>query len=460
MKQKKQRPGNTTFMLFTIALITLMVLLTGAKIESDASEKSLFSPDVLRVTLPVAGRTAAFVSDTLCNISDNYQLNHFFAELEALKRGKDTVINIIQLGDSHIQAGYFSGQLMRSFHKDFGNAGRGFISPLKLIKSNEPDDYFIRSTIPNWTGSRCIQSKPLFPFGIGGMGIKSTASKINMDVEITPVNGAGYLFNEAVLFRHSDALPLIATGLPVDMVKTMSGKETLANQVVCDTFRVGQLTDKLLLRSHTHQLHGNNIYYGLNLTNKQPGVLFHSIGINGAMFINYTSPEYVQQLALLKPSLLIISLGTNETFGRRFTEQEFTGQLSAFISLVRKYIPSTAILLTTPPECYKRIRVNKKRVYVRNENIEKAAHAFVTYAHKEGIPCWDLFAVTGGKGSYKKWYSAGLMGNDRVHFTKEAYREQGKLLYRALMKSYNQYITASQNNLSYVQPDSTLTYVY
>lgn len=460
MKQKKRRPASTTFMLFTIALITLMVLLTGAKIELGADEKEPLLPDTLQVVLPVAGLTSTLASDTLCNISDNQLLNYFFSELEALKQGKDTVITIVQLGDSHIQAGYFSGQLMRSFHKDFGNAGRGFISPLKLTKSNEPDDYFIRSTITNWTNSRCIQPKPLFPFGIGGTSIKSTASKINIDVEITPVNGAGYLFNEAVLFRHPDALPLIATGLPVDMVKTMSGKENLTNDVACDTFRVEQLTDKLLLRSHTHQLQENNIYYGLNLTNGQPGVLFHSIGINGAMFINYTTPGYVKQLALLKPSLLIISLGTNETFGRRFTEQEFTGQLSGFISLVRQYMPATAILLTTPPECYKRVRVNKKRVYVRNENTEKAAHAFVSYARKEGVPCWDLFAVTGGKGSYKKWYSAGLMSRDRVHFTKEAYREQGNLLYRALVKSYNQYVTASQNNQSYVQPDSTLTYVY
>lgn len=30
------------------------------------------------------------------------------------------------------------------------------------------------------------------------------------------------------------------------------------------------------------------------------------------------------------------------------------------------------------------------------------------------------------------------MGRDRIHFTKDGYREQGTLLYRALMQSYNQ----------------------
>ena len=161
--------------------------------------------------------------------------------------------------------------------------------------------------------------------------------------------------------------------------------------------------------------------------------------------MNYTDEDYVRQLALLNPSLLIISLGTNETFGRRFNRSEFAGQIETFISLVKKQMPHTAILLTTPPECYKRVYVNKKRTYVRNENTERAAKAIVDVARREGVACWDLFAATGGKSSSAKWHKAGLMGRDRVHFTKEGYQEQGTLLYRALMQTYNRYI--ADNNV-------------
>ena len=101
-------------------------------------------------------------------------------------------------------------------------------------------------------------------------------------------------------------------------------------------------------------------------------------------------------------------------------------------------MPNTAILLTTPPECYKRTWVNKKRTYVRNVNTEKAAKAMKEVARKNNIACWDLFAATGGKNSYKKWYSSHLMGRDRVHFTKEGYALQGSLLYNALINTYNQ----------------------
>ena len=37
------------------------------------------------------------------------------------------------------------------------------------------------------------------------------------------------------------------------------------------------------------------------------------------------------------------------------------------------------------------------------------------------------------------------MGRDRIHFTKEGYREQGTLLYRALMQTYNEWKSRNEN---------------
>ena len=114
-----------------------------------------------------------------------------------------------------------------------------------------------------------------------------------------------------------------------------------------------------------------------------------------------------------------------------------TGQMEAFLALVKKELPNTAILLTTPPECYRRVRSGKQRTYVRNDNTERAARAIRNVAKKEEVACWDLFTTTGGKNSCRKWHSSRLMGRDRIHFTKEGYQEQGTLLFRAFMESYN-----------------------
>lgn len=424
----------------------LNVELQGNRLYQD-KDSSLANPRQAREpagfdTIPLPSRTYS-IGKEVDSILSPSSLQPFFAGLDSLRAGKDTVLTIVHLGDSHIQAGYFSGKMMRLLQAQFGNAGRGWIAPFKLSKTNEPDDYFISSSVREWVAGRCIQSNKKCPVGIGGIGIQSVSPSINLDVRIAPNNGAGYSFNQAILYRGEKAMPMLPAGPLKDSVKTSLATAPAVAGVLADTFRIAYQVDTLQLHS-TRRKQGTdqllpassfkNVYYGFSLTNGRPGVLYHSVGVNGAMYVNYTDESYVRQLALLKPSLLIISMGTNETFGRRFNSEEFGGQVRSFVSLVKKYMPGTAILLTTPPECYKRTYVNKKRTYVRNANTQLAARTIVKVAREEGVACWDLFAATGGKSSCAKWQKEKLMGRDRIHFTKEGYREQGILLYRALMQ--------------------------
>lgn len=397
----------------------------------------------------LAAKDTLFLPNRKEDKADFSPLQAFFSALDSLQAGKDTVVTVVHLGDSHIQAGHYSGRTMRLLQQQFGNAGRGWIAPFKLSKTNEPDDYFISSVIREWVAGRCIQHTRKTPIGPGGIGIQTVSPSINFDISIAPVNGAGYAFNQAVLYRGSKSMPMLPAGVWKDSVQVFLADTPCVAGVLADTFRIARLMDTLQLHSSRRKQGTDrllpassftNLYYGFSLTNGSPGILYHAVGVNGAMYVNYTEEAYVRQLALLQPSLLIISLGTNETFGRRFTSVEFAGQIRQFVRLVKKHMPSTALLLTTPPECYKRTYVNKKRTYVRNENTHRAAQAIVEVAREEGLACWDLFTVTGGKNSSRKWHSRGWMGRDRVHFTKEGYGEQGTLLYRALMQTYKDWL--------------------
>ncbi len=419
--------------------------------QSTAAEAD--EADTVALPLPLPGMLLAH-ADTL-SLSpevdaggDPLALSRFFALLDSLRSGRDTVLTIVHLGDSHIQAGKYSGELMHLFQETFGNAGRGWISPLKLSRTNEPDDYFITSALREWTAGRCIQRDKKTSIGIGGIGVRSLSSSINLNVIIAPKNGAGYAFNQAIFYRKPMSMPM----LPTDgskAVTTTSLADTAVAGVVADTFRMSCLVDTLLLHS-TRRKQGtdqllpassfNNTYYGFSLTNGQRGVLYHSIGVNGAMYVHYTDPDYVRQLALLHPHLLILSMGTNETFGRNFSSDSFRLQVKHFLSLVKEQMPDVEIVLTTPPECYKKKYKNKKRIYVRNEQTKAAAAVLKQVAREEHIVCWDLFAATGGVNSSRKWQSQQLMARDRIHFVGRGYEEQGRLLYRALMNSYNTHL--------------------
>jgi lysophospholipase L1-like esterase len=404
----------------------------------------------------------SFINDTLCIINDlTNSLQPFINALKELREGKDTVINIIHLGDSHIQAGYLSGQTMRMLQTSFGNAGRGWIAPFRLAKANEPSDYFISSNIKEWIAGRCVQSKPKCPWGIGGIGIQTNASKIDFNLIIAPNNGAGYSFNKVLLYRDRHAMPMAPSGHYPDSVATLSRGEELCENIVVDTFLITNPLDTFRLNSvdvnndsiETNKTQGNR-YYGFMLTNGSPGILYHSIGVNGARYVDYTNRSYVRQLALLEPSLLIVSLGTNESYGRNFSKAQFSSQVDDFIRLVKEELPETALLITTPAESYKRTYKNKKRYYVRNDNISLVADAISAYTREQGLACLDLFSITGGYNSCKKWFEADMFGRDRIHFSQKGYGEQGVLLYKALVRSYinpntnHDILTANTEDLS------------
>jgi lysophospholipase L1-like esterase len=395
-----------------------------------------------------ARSSLAFVVDSLARVDDPARsLSLFLARLKRLLAGGQEVVTIVHLGDSHVQAGYLTGRVARLLQERYGNAGRGWIAPFRLGKSNEPDDYRITSTVKEWTFGRCVQHPPRCPVGPGGIGILSAAAEVRFDVSVTPVNGRGYEFNRLVLYRGEEAAPLFPTGpgsgdvristsgadmLPPFSLTSLSPLLYPPVGMATDTVRLEHLADNLQLVSRPADGPRVNLYYGMNLTNGRPGVLYHAVGVNGARFADYTSEEYISRLAALRPALLIVSLGTNESFDRGFTPAAFEGQVDAFITLVKRWMPGVPLLLTTPPECYKRVTVNRRRAYARNTNTERVANALVKVARDNGIACWDLFRATGGKDSCKRWFGTGMMGKDRVHFTKRGYDEQGILLFNAL----------------------------
>ena len=380
-----------------------------------------------------------FIKDSLCVIKDSASsMSAFINELSELLNGKDTVINIVHLGDSHIQAGFLSGRTMRLLQNSFGNAGRGWIAPFKLTKVNEPTDYFISSNIKEWIAGRCVQLRPKCPWGIGGIGIQTEAKDIKFNLIIAPNNGAGYSFNKILLFRGHNTAPMTPLHANKDSVSALSWGSQAYENIVVDTFVTANLIDTFSIKSvsSTQSTHPN-LYYGFMLANGNPGLLYHSIGVNGAKYKDYTNRSYIRQLALLKPSLLIISLGTNESFGRNFSKVEFEAQVNSFVSLVREEIPEVTILITTPAESYKRVYKDKKHYYERNENIAKVADVISSYTEKEGIACWDLYSAAGGDNSCKKWFDAKMFGRDRIHFSSNGYKEQGTLLYKAIVRLYN-----------------------
>lgn len=165
------------------------------------------------------------------------------------------------------------------------------------------------------------------------------------------------------------------------------------------------------------------------------GVLYQSIGINGATYeIFNRSDNFWQQLKMIPADLYIVSLGTNDAQTNNFNDTEFQKQVTLFLENLRKTSPASAILVTTSADSFKGGRPNRELWYI---NL-----SLFSYCTSNNIPVWDMYRVTNGFGSAYNWKRKKMMNGDGIHFTSNAYKIQGQLLFTALAKGYNNY-TAS-----------------
>lgn len=377
-----------------------------------------------------------FVNSIFNRIFNNTALDTFYQKLYRLKKDSNSVVSIVHIGDSHIQADFLSGTVRHDIQDFFGNAGRGLVFPYQLAASNAPDDVLSSSTI-RWQFNRVAHPEIQINSGISGYAITTNSAAANIRFSLRTSFSEGYqAFNRMKFFLDTNsANTWIFQADNLDMPYTLQKKES--DSAVYREVEVKQpITGFSLSCLPTDQ---PKAFYGVSLENSSPGILYHTIGVNGARYDQYNiAPLFWQQLPALKADLYIISLGTNEAQRASFFEAMFLKDLEEFIDRLKQSSPGAAILITTAPDSYRQRRTSNKVLQSLNKSL-------AAYCNKNFIPIWDLYRITNGYGSAYTWSRRGLMNRDRVHFTAEGYRLQGSLLFNALAKGYNDFINTYKN---------------
>ncbi|MCD7901837.1 MAG: SGNH/GDSL hydrolase family protein [Bacteroides sp.] len=172
-------------------------------------------------------------------------------------------------------------------------------------------------------------------------------------------------------------------------------------------------------------------------------IIYTDMGVNGATCLTFTHPQRIETIVEAKPDFLILSFGTNESHNRRYNKNVHYHQMDELIKLLRIEMPTVPILLTTPPGSYESFRRSRRRrTYSINPRTKIAADNINQYALNNKLAVWDMYNILGGASrACLNWKEAGLMRPDHVHYLPEAYVLHGELLYEALIKLYNTYVS-------------------
>lgn len=178
------------------------------------------------------------------------------------------------------------------------------------------------------------------------------------------------------------------------------------------------------------------------LQNTFGAVTYADVGINGAFCLTFTRPDRIADIAALRPDLLILSFGTNESHNRRYNTMLHYRQMDELVRMLRDKLPNVPMLMTTPPGSYESFRQrHRRRNYKINPRTAVAVQTIHRYADDNGLAVWDMYGILGGtRRACLNWQEAGLMRPDHIHYLPDGYRLQGELLFDALLKAYNNYV--------------------
>ncbi|MDX5320332.1 MAG: LysM peptidoglycan-binding domain-containing protein [Bacteroidota bacterium] len=437
-------------------------------------------------------------------IENDHALDGFYSKLVELKQGKRKQVKIVHIGDSHLQADFFSGEVRRLLQDSFGNAGRGFVFPYRAAKTNGPSDYRT-GYYGNWESKRVVFPDQPLPIGLGGITLRSDDSSAMIYLKLSDADAGKYAFDKVTVFRQPGQQYYdLALGVDVPEIKsansadgyrfhTVRSGENLGviarnnrttvsqikawNHLRSDMIRPGQklIVGVIYRPVIQEEISFNDLYclpandgpvgvacqlpsistsvyirhvevdpkqvsgliYGISLENtRNTGVLYHTIGVNGAQYSHYCKADYfVEQVSTLNPDLIIFSLGTNESFATELGETELYQWMDSLVNQLALKNPGAQILLCSQPDTYKRRRYANERNLMIQSTIK-------SYAENRYAAFWDLNQVMGGYGSMNSWYRAGLTAKDKVHFSAGGYRIQGQLLFNALLEGYEAYRAA------------------
>ena len=342
-------------------------------------------------------------------------------------------ISILQIGDSHIQADWSASVVRQRLQSEFGNAGRGCIAALRLAGTNQPTDYRLSADTAALCTSRLLAKEWKAGMGVTGVAVTFASPERRLKIATDTVCGG---FSSITLLHQPG--PGYATA--------MIGDSLLVGEPVTPSatrYRLNYTVDSLSLRTSF-----DSPFSGVYLQRNSPGVEFNAIGNNGACFSSYLNiPDFAELTRVFTPSLIILSMGTNEAFGSDSDKQIYCS-IDSLVQQLRQVHPTAKILLTTPMECQKKVtRTTRRRVrrgkyrsrkttaFVTNRRVAEVRNVILRYGRDHKLPVWDLYVIAGGEGASAKWIADGLMNpRDHVHCLKSGYELRGALLSDALLK--------------------------
>jgi lysophospholipase L1-like esterase len=337
----------------------------------------------------------------------NGGLDRFYAALWRTERKEpNAVTRIAHYGDSPTTADLITGDIRAQLQARFGDAGHGFVLLAKPWA---------------WYGHRNIsldgsgwQIQPATRsdirdglFGFGGVSFTGGASS-RTRIQLSDKTQSHF---ELYYLQQPEGgtVTITSSDKPVAEISTAgdAGAPGFAE------FDVDGGASELDLRPE-----GQVRLFGLTAEKPGPGVVYDTLGLNGASITvlshMFNQKHWAAELRRRNPNLVVINYGTNEADFDAFVDQQYEKELREAIRRIRAALPAASVLVMSPMDRGYRTGPGDIETMA---TIPRIVATQRRVADATGCGFFNTFAAMGGAGTMSRWYTSQprLVWADFIH---------------------------------------------
>jgi lysophospholipase L1-like esterase len=359
-------------------------------------------------------------------VDPNHELDPFYA---ALLHGG--VTRILHYGDSPTTGDLITADARALLQKQFGDAGAGFV----LIAKPWAWYYHrgLEMDASNWKID--VAGVTDLKDGMHGLGGASFEGSPGAVAHWNFKDGHSRSLDVAYLARpEGGSFSIEADGVTAGTAAT-AAPETAPGFA---SFDLPAGANQVTLRV----TNGAVRLFGVEFRKKSAGVIYSSLGINGANITvlshAFNAAHWAAELRHYKPNLVVLAYGTNESGYAQFVETTWPKELKIAVRRVQSALPEASILLMSPMD---RGEKNDAGEIDTVPTLPRLVEVESRVAAEMGVAFFNTYQAMGGRGTMARWYAAEprLVGADFIHPMPGGAKIVGELLYDALRDGYNEY---------------------
>ncbi len=395
------------------------------------------SPDFATRWLETAGAVAAPVASS----DDSDQ------SPKPQRRGKDQPsLTILQIGDSHTAADFFTGELRKRLQALFGNGGAGYITAGKPHAGVRSSTFKV-TTSSGWSYKSLNKSNEPAEFWLSGYNAITSEPAQTITLESDQAVPFDAIEIETVRQPDGGSIDIKLDGR---VESRYSLKADTAEPIVIRLDPERAPTDKV--RQIVISTSGAGVVNiaSISVYNRRSGLAYNAVGFPGAqinLLDKFDDRVLASELRRLSPQIVVLAFGTNEGFRDDLDLAAYAQTYERIVTRIQTILPGAAMVVVSPPdgahkeggECG---RTPPQLAHVREIQQDVAKRYKLVY--------WNWASIMPEQCGAHQWatMSPPLMAKDQIHFTIEGYKKSAGEFLNTLIPVIRE-LRARSNVVSY-----------